>query len=146
MRGKNCAVATGSNINLIFLELGVPLDKKTERNQELLGGHLISNCLAGVGSLTVAHTGRPFQVNHVGLLIPGILIDVESVAAGLQDEGTVLLHHGHHAGAGGSAGQPHDQGVGGWPVLGLEVYVVDRFSYGRDADVQIPYLVAQVPE
>ncbi len=61
-----------------------------------------------------------FDVEHVGFLVPGPLIDHRVEWVGFEDEGSVFVEHAEHTGAAGSTVEPPVDRVVIGVFLGLE--------------------------
>ena len=79
-----------------FLEPGI---KRSQRCHCLLNKYGISDTCCLVISGTEPYSHWQFQIEHISILVPGIVIELEVMGPGVEDEGTILVEGSKETGA-----------------------------------------------
>lgn len=64
-------------------------------------------------------SSRGLDVQQVGSLVPGVVVEHQHGGIGFEQEGTILINHTDEAGASGPTIEPQDQGI----VIGVMLRV-----------------------
>jgi hypothetical protein len=131
----DASVALTSDEEFVVHEVGEFLKELDDGLETVVGGgHVVVSARLVVGSKGESHTSRGFQVEHVGLGIPGVGVRLHFGFEVVNDVGTVLLDHAQHRRAARTSIHPNDERVVGGVILGLNKDVVEGLI---DVDFQV---------
>jgi hypothetical protein len=115
------------DVELVLAELGEFVKEGKDSGQVVSSGLIVGVVIALLETLALgeADSSGGLNVEHVGLLVPGVIVNSPEVGATVNLVGTVFLGEAEHGRAAGTTIEPNDDGVGGGFVLGLDEHVME---------------------
>lgn len=123
----DAGVALSGDVEVVLLEIGELVEEGNQRFVIVKGHTAIIVLEVSLGSAE-AHSSGGFDVEQIGLLVPGEGVVLKINSALLEDKRTVLISHTQKRGAARAPVEPEDDGIVIGVFLGVEEDVVEGCS------------------
>lgn len=106
----DAGIALPRDVEGVRLVLGPDLEELLDGLEVQLGDHVVSPGRVVAVHVGEAYLGGRLDVEHIGVVVPGILVADEQREGVREDEGPVLVEGAEQAGAAGASVEPEQQG------------------------------------
>ena len=100
--------------------------------------NIISHWLWLICSCAKANTNGQFQIQHISIFVPRIIIELVTMSAWVENKGSIFVKSTKETWTSRASWQPYNQWVFADVSLGLKQYIMDTFVLIK-VNIKIPY-------
>ncbi len=128
---KDSSITMACDIQIIFLKFLESCEESRQRFNSFLNKDLIVDWLSFITNGTEPHTCGQLQIEQIGLIIPGVIIELEVMGCGIENKGPILMESSKKTGTSRSSRQPDNKWVFWDIILRLKEDIVNAFVFDK---------------